>query len=343
MSKHLTALKTIMGGGIVSFHAVFAKALGSVNAGLMLSQAFFWQENSKFGKPVEIGGKKFFSKTCYEWYEETGISEESQKSARAKLKSCGILEEKLAGVPAKMHFHVNIEALVAVIHGYSEGVISVAVNHGNKRTENTRDSSGKFRQLDAVNSGNSYIESLESLESKERSGSPDVAIETLPSKKTKKEKSDPAAAPQQIIEAQLETLRAKYIELSKDKTKNHGELLKLTKQANTLKDQLEIENMIDQTILHLNEKAGFQYKLKTVEARRVIRKRLSENTLEEIFAVIDFKCREWEDKDEMRQYLRPSTLFNGHFEDYYQASLLKKTKPVQSQPANELTGIIFRK
>jgi uncharacterized phage protein (TIGR02220 family) len=101
--------------------------------------------------------------------------------------------------------------------------------------------------------------------------------------------------------------------------------------------------MIDQTILHLNEKAGFQYKLKTVEARRVIRKRLSENTLEEIFAVIDFKCREWEDKDEMRQYLRPSTLFNGHFEDYYQASLLKKTKPVQSQPANELTGIIFRK
>ena len=69
MSKHLTALKTIMGGGIVSFHAVFAKALGSVNAGLMLSQAFFWQENSKFGKPVEIGGKKFFSKTCNKWYE----------------------------------------------------------------------------------------------------------------------------------------------------------------------------------------------------------------------------------------------------------------------------------
>jgi uncharacterized phage protein (TIGR02220 family) len=159
------------------------------------------------------------------------------------------------------------------------------------------------------------------------SGKPDDT-EILPlEEKKKKEKVHPAAT----LEKKIEALREKYKEFSKDKAKNHGELLKLTKQGNALKAQLETEKEIDAVILRLNEKAGFQYQLTTTEARKVIGKRLAENSLEEVFQVIDFKVREWKDKEEMRQYLRPATLLNGHFEDYYQASLLKPKKKNENE------------
>lgn len=165
------------------------------------------------------------------------------------------------------------------------------------------------------------------------SGTPDDT-EILPlEEKKKKEKVHPAAA----LEKKIEALREKL------KTAAESERAKIIKEGWKLKAQIEAEAQIDAVILRLNEKAGFQYQLTTTEARKVIGKRLAENSIDEIFQVIDFKVREWKDKEEMRQYLRPATLLNGHFEDYYQASLLKKTKPAQTQPANELTGIIFRK
>lgn len=167
------------------------------------------------------------------------------------------------------------------------------------------------------------------------SGKPDgTEIQPLEAEK-KKQKVHPAAA----LENKIEALREKL------KTAAEPERAKIIKEGKALKAQLETENKIDAVILRLNEKAGFQYKLTTVEARKVIGKRLAENSLEEIFQVIDFKTKEWKDKDEMRQYLRPSTLFNGHFEDYYQCSLLKPTtkKTEPAQHTNELHGITFRR
>ena len=211
--NHLSVLKTIIGGGIVSFHAVFAKSLNSVNAGLFLSQSLFCQENSKFTKVVEISGKRYFSKTCDEWHDETGLSEESQKTARLKLKSCGILHEKLAGVPAKMHYHIDLESLVAVIHGYLQTGKPVAVIHGNKKRSNTRGSNGKFRQQEAAKNGNIYKE--ESLESLETLESVSANADLLPKKSlepideaftpveapSKKRKNAPGAEKEKKVEA----------------------------------------------------------------------------------------------------------------------------------------------
>lgn len=177
------------------------------------------------------------------------------------------------------------------------------------------------------------------------SGKPD-GTEFLPlEEKKKKEKVHPAAA----LEKKIEALREKYIELSKDKEKNHGELLKLTKQGNALKEQLETEKEIDSVILLLNNEAGFRYELTSKEARRIIGKRLSEDPLEKVFHVVRFKIKEW-NGTEWHKYLRPETLLNGHFEGYYQASLLPKSKPT-TQPVyekpkkylSEIDGIIFHK
>jgi len=49
--------------------------------------------------------------------------------------------------------------------------------------------------------------------------------------------------------------------------------------------------------------------------------------------VIDHKKSEWFPKDNLRQYLRPSTLFAAdHAEEYLQAAKLWKKKPVAMSP-----------
>lgn len=176
---------------------------------------------------------------------------------------------------------------------------------------------------------------------KDMSGKPDDT-EILPlEEKKKKEKVHPAAA----LEKKIEALREKL------KTASDQERVKIIKEGKSLKAQLETEAQIDAVILRLNEKAGFRYELTAKEARRVIGKRLSENTIEEIFQVVDFKIKEW-NGTEWHKYLRPETLLNGHFEGYYQASLLPKSKPTtQQKPVyekpkkylSEIDGIIFHK
>jgi hypothetical protein len=59
----LQALKSILGGGTVAFHGVFARAI-NVNCALMISQGLFWQENAKFKEVYTFndhGEKSFFA------------------------------------------------------------------------------------------------------------------------------------------------------------------------------------------------------------------------------------------------------------------------------------------
>lgn len=158
------ALRAVLGSKIVSYQAIFAKAFGSVPAAVFLSQGFFWQENAQHKDLKTIEGKSFFDKTIAEWYDATGITEEQQKTARELLRGMNILLECRVGVPARLHYHIDFSALVAVIYRYKETGRPVAVDNRSKKREITRASSGKFRRLEAVNSGD-IIESIENLES----------------------------------------------------------------------------------------------------------------------------------------------------------------------------------
>lgn len=173
-------LQSILGSKTVSFYAIFAKAIGSVPAAVMLSQAFFWQEECRYKKHlIDLKGKLFFQKTAEEWYEETGLTKEQQLTARKNLRERGILQEELAGMPATTHYRVDIDGLVAVINRYLLERDTVAVKHRNKMRQMPRASSGKFRQQDAVKDGNSYnIESLESKKESEKEREPQAAFIT---------------------------------------------------------------------------------------------------------------------------------------------------------------------
>lgn len=139
----------------------------------------------------------------------------------------------------------------------------------------------------------------------------------------------------ETLKGELDALAAEY------KTAPDEKKPEIAKTGKKVKQRYELELKIDQTILHLNEKTGFRYKLGTEEARKVIRKRLEKNTLEEVFQVIDYKSDEWKDNIKMRGNLVPSTLFNGHFEDYYQAALIAK-KPSKKQNETVYTAPVKR-
>jgi len=157
-------IQSIFGSRIVSFHAVFARAIGSVPAAVMLSQAFFWQEKAKSKDGVKIGEEMFFSKTGEEWYDETGLTESQQLTARKHLLSAGFWVEQRAGLPAKMCYRIDIETLVAVISRYLKTGQQVAIDNRKQSREITRTSSGKFRQLEAEKNGNNIkVESKREL------------------------------------------------------------------------------------------------------------------------------------------------------------------------------------
>ena len=88
----------------IAFHRIFARIGGGVTAGLMLSQAWYWTPRAK-------KAEKWFYKSQAEWEEETGLTRREQETARRNLKERGLIEEKLAGVPATLHFRVNVEKL----------------------------------------------------------------------------------------------------------------------------------------------------------------------------------------------------------------------------------------
>ncbi len=45
------------------------------------------------------------------WTEETGLSRKEQENARRRLRNASLLTEKLRGVPATLHFHVDLDAV----------------------------------------------------------------------------------------------------------------------------------------------------------------------------------------------------------------------------------------
>lgn len=104
-------------GSPVAYYAAFAKAMGSVDAGVFVSQFFYWH-----GKGHDPDGWVY--KTQAEIEEETGLTRRNQETARKKLRALGVLEERYTGLPAKLFYRINIDVLFAIVtdwHASNEG------------------------------------------------------------------------------------------------------------------------------------------------------------------------------------------------------------------------------
>lgn len=72
---------------------------------------------------------------------------------------------------------------------------------------------------------------------------------------------------------------------------------------------------------YLNKKTGIKFNHKAQKNRSVIKARLNEGyTIDDFKKVIDNKTKQWLNNPKMKDYLRPSTLFSGKFENYLHES-----------------------
>ena len=125
----------------------------------------------------------------------------------------------------------------------------------------------------------------------------------------------------------------KEIEKDLDADKRKEDKNPKKKSSPQKKDDHDFTPEIEEVVSHLNNRAGTGYKPETNITRECISKILKAGyTVDDCKAVIDCKVQEW-NGTEMQKYLRPSTLFaDCHFEEYLQASRMKKPSSQNRQP-----------
>jgi len=108
----------------IAFHRIFSRITGSVNAGLMLSQGFYWS-----GRTGSNNG--WFWKTQEEWEEETTLTRRQQETAREILRSKGFFKEEFRGIPRKLWFKLDIDAVENAILEYQNKTLVTLLPHKN--------------------------------------------------------------------------------------------------------------------------------------------------------------------------------------------------------------------
>lgn len=87
----------------VSFHRCLVPITGGVTAALMLSQAIWTTQE------LDPACDGWFSTSRDQWTEYTGLSRWEQETARGMLRNAGFLEERRAGIPAKLWYRVRAD------------------------------------------------------------------------------------------------------------------------------------------------------------------------------------------------------------------------------------------
>lgn len=95
----------------IAYQPSFAQLrVGKVKVGpvgaVLLSQFVYWHNR--------MDGAWLY-KTRDQIAQETGLSRDEQETARKRLVSIGVLEEQLRGVPATMHFKINVDCLESLL------------------------------------------------------------------------------------------------------------------------------------------------------------------------------------------------------------------------------------
>jgi len=113
----------------IAFNRDFVNFGIGITGALFLSQCVYWSKRT----PDNNG---WFYKTMQEWEDETGLTRFEQETARKKLKSLGLIEEKRAGVPAKLYYRIVANKIVEMLKtSMRESSKPVCGNVANKSAE----------------------------------------------------------------------------------------------------------------------------------------------------------------------------------------------------------------
>lgn len=104
----VAAFEAVLYDRPIAYRPVLARVGGSVTAGIMLAQAIYWT-------PRGDDPEGWFYKTQQEWEAETALTRSEWINARKALRACGVLEERLRGVPATLHYRVDLAKLTELL------------------------------------------------------------------------------------------------------------------------------------------------------------------------------------------------------------------------------------
>lgn len=110
----------LLGRGVIAFHPRLVKLTGSSTSALMLSQTLYWtrilwQQSLKNPTRPAREREGWFWKTRTDWRRETSLSRHEQDGARARLRQHSFWQEKRTGMPARLWFSVDLDALARTI------------------------------------------------------------------------------------------------------------------------------------------------------------------------------------------------------------------------------------
>ena len=106
-------------GKPVAYFPQLVKPLGSVNASILFGHFFYWNDKGC----SELG----IYRTAEEIEEETGLSVQEQRTARAKLRKCGVLIETEKRIEHRIYYKLDLAVFDALMLQHSGSAESTAV------------------------------------------------------------------------------------------------------------------------------------------------------------------------------------------------------------------------
>ncbi|ADP96446.1 hypothetical protein [Marinobacter adhaerens] len=132
----------------IAFNRAFVDlGLGMCGA-MMLSQSLYWRTRTR-------NPDGWFYKSQAEWQDETGMTRREQETARRRLTKAGFLQEDRKGVPARLYFRVDIEAVEAALEALSS---SLAESANQECTANKNNSLAESANQECTNGATSMAE-----------------------------------------------------------------------------------------------------------------------------------------------------------------------------------------
>ena len=117
ISEHDLALSQLNARGYVQFHPLLAERLESHKAAIFIGHALYWTRHLAQIDPIRKG---WFYMTARQWEDSTALTTREQTAIRQHLIRLGLVEETLAGKPAKLHFRLKLGRLAEVLDSHGE-------------------------------------------------------------------------------------------------------------------------------------------------------------------------------------------------------------------------------
>lgn len=288
----------------IAYNPALAKLkAGKVRSGpvaaVFLSQLIYWHNR--------MDGDWMY-KTRADITTETALTRDEQETARKRLVSLGVLEEKLRGVPATMHYRINTERLEALLLETTKPVKKTSRDKTRLRdiqnVETPQSGLVQPRQQDCGNTANKNVETPPA--------SMGVSPEQASGNSTNFLTGDYTENTQKITQ---ETTQGSCPVAPDDSADSWSDDLP---PADPPPDDEPAQQVLD----HFNQVTRSSYRDgKTTMG--YIRGRLADMySPDDLILVADYATAKWASDTKMRDYLRPKTLFGPeNFQEYYQKAL----------------------